>query len=235
MRVTGVVVAVASLLLAGGAWAQSVYIGGAIGAEVVRTSSTKSGGTTYDSGNGEALGGAIRVGTFLTPRFGVELEHFRPGEIESDAGGPIYLAENPALAYSFTDGLFSDLTFPSRPSILSQTMRVRTSTTSALLTARQSVGRRVDLVYLGGVGFSRVVREIDYGFGGFILPVAPTIQRSYFTRTTQYAAGPVVGVEMRADMTEHAQVVAGLRMHTLGPSAVDGWMIRPSVGLAWKF
>jgi hypothetical protein len=45
----------------------------------------------------------------------------------------------------------------------------------------------------------------------------------------------VVGVEVRAGMTEHAQLVAGLRMHTLGQSVVDGWMIRPSVGLAWKF
>ena len=49
------------------------------------------------------------------------------------------------------------------------------------------------------------------------------------------AAGPVVGVEVRAGMTDHAQVVAGLRVHTLGQSVVDGWMIRPSVGLAWKF
>ena len=118
---------------------------------------------------------------------------------------------------------------------MSQTARVRTSTTSALLTVRQPVGGRVELVYLGGVGFSRVVREIEYGFGGIVLPVAPSIQRAYSTRTTQYAAGPVVGVEMRAGMTEHAQVVAGLRMHALGQSVVDGWMIRPNVGLTWKF
>ena len=236
MHVIRIVAVVVCSSWAAAASAQSVYIGGAIAAEVVRTSSTKSGGTTYDSGNGEAFGGAIRVGTFLTPRVGLELEHFRPGEIESDAGGPIYLADNPSLAYSFTDGRFSDLSFPSLPSIISQSMRVRTSTTSALLAARQSVGSRVELVYLGGVGFSRVVRQIDYGFGGFILPpLSPSIQRSSSTRTTQYAAGPVVGIEVRAGMTEHAQVVAGLRMHTLGQAVVDGWMIRPSVGLAWKF
>jgi len=44
-----------------------------------------------------------------------------------------------------------------------------------------------------------------------------------------------VGIEMRAGMTDHAQLVAGLRVHPLGQSAVDGWMIRPSVGLAWTF
>ena len=124
---------------------------------------------------------------------------------------------------------------PTIPSILSQSTRVRTSTTSALLTARQPIGSRVEVVYLGGVGFSRVVREIEYGFPQLALPVASPIQRSYVTRTTQYSAGPVVGIELRAGMTEHAQLVAGLRVHTLGQSVVDGWMIRPSAGLAWKF
>jgi len=234
MRVTGVVLAVASLFWAGGAGAQSVYVGGAVAAEVVRTSSTKSGGATYDSGSGEAFAGAIRVGTFLTPRFGLELEHFRPGEIESDGDGPIYLADPSSLSYSFGNGgLVPDLVYPP---IISQTMRVRTSTTSALLTARQPVGARVELVYLGGVGFSRVVREVDFGFNRMGVPVLPTFPVSFATsRTTQYAAGPVVGVEMRAAMTEHAQVVAGLRLHTLGQAVVDGWMIRPNVGLTWKF
>jgi hypothetical protein len=80
-----------------------------------------------------------------------------------------------------------------------------------------------------------VVRETEYGFPRLAFPLVPALQRSYSTRTTQYAAGPVVGIEMRAGMAEHAQIVAGLRVHTLGQSVVDGWMIRPSVGLAWKF
>ena len=229
-----VAVAAAGLLCAASASAQSVYVGGAVAAEVVRTSSSRSGGTTFDSGSGEAFGGALRIGTFIAPRFGVELEYFRPGELESDAGGPIYLAASEIAAVS---AAISPSYLPGTivPSIISQSMRVRTSTTSALLTARQPIGGRVELVYLGGVGFSRVVREIEYGFPGVFLPLAPAIQRSYTTRTTQYAAGPVVGVEVRAGMTEHAQLVGGLRVHTLGQSVVDGWMIRPSVGLAWKF
>lgn len=233
MNLTRVAMVMAGLLAASGAWAQGVYVGGAIGAEIVRTSSTRSGGTTYDNGSGEAFAGALRAGTFITPRIGVELEFFRPGEIESDGDGPIYLADSSSSSYPVgMGGLVPDLVFPS---IISQTARVRSSTTSALLTLRQPVGGRVELVYLGGVGFSRVVREIEFGFPRVILPIDPAIQRSYSTRTTQYAAGPVVGVEVRAGMTEHAQVVAGLRVHTLGQSVVDGWMIRPSAGLAWKF
>jgi len=232
---TRVLVVIASLLGAGNAWAQSVYVGAAVAAEVVRTSSLKSGGTTYDNGSGEAFAGAIRVGTFLTERVGVELEYFRPGEIDSDAGGPIYLTDYSTTTFSFTDSLIGGGSAPSYP-IVSQSMRVRTSTTSALLTARQRLGGRIELVYLGGVGFSRVVREIEYGFPRLSIPVpAASVIQNYTTRTTQYAAGPVVGIEMRAGMTDHAQLVAGLRVHTLGQSAVDGWMIRPSVGLAWTF
>src|SRR5687767_5401208 len=172
MRVIRVLVAVGMLFCTTGAWAQSVYVGGAVAAEVVRTSSTKSGGTTYDNGSGEAFGGAIRVGTFITERVGVELEYFRPGEIDSEAGGPIYLAAAERAALSSSTGLYlPDSIFPS---IISQSMRVRASTTSALLTARQSLGGRVELVYLGGVGFSRVVREVDFGFNRMGVPVPPT-------------------------------------------------------------
>jgi len=92
-----------------------VYVGGAIAAEVVRTSSAKSGGTTYDNGSGEAFAGAIRVGTFLTERVGVELEYFRPGEIDSDAGGPIYLTDYSTTTFSFTDSLIGGGSAPSYP------------------------------------------------------------------------------------------------------------------------
>jgi len=121
------------------------------------------------------------------------------------------------------------------PSFLSQKTRVRTTTTSALVFARQSLGSRVDLVYLGGVGFSRVVRDVEYGFPQLLTPLSRPIARSYSSRTTQYGAGPVVGVEARIGMTEHARLVAGVRLHTVGQSLVDGWLMRPSIGLAWMF
>jgi hypothetical protein len=234
MRITGPAITVVSVLWASAASAQGVYVGGAIGAEVVRSTSTQSGGSTFTTGSGEAFAGAIRVGTGITERVGVEVEFFRPGEIEGNPGGPIYLSglDLPVSPTLFPNQPSVSLTLPS---IIGQTSRVRATTTSALLVARQPLGGRVELAYLGGVGFSRVVRETEFGLSRIVVPVGPAIRVPYATRTTQYAAGPVVGVEVRAGMTAHAQVVAGLRMHTLGQSVVDGWMIRPSVGLAWKF
>lgn len=232
---TRVAIAVVGVLWAGVAGAQGVYVGGAVAAEVVRTTSSRSGNATYDSGSGEALAGAIRVGTAISDRFGVELEFFRPGAIESDESLPYYLPAldlpgqiAPGIPRSST-GVLTAL-----PPFVSQTTRVRATTTSALLFARQPLGSRVELVYLGGIGFSRVVRELDYETQSVIIRIAPSSLPAS-NRTTQYGAGPVVGFEVRAGMTEHAQVVAGLRLHTLGQAVVDGWMIRPSVGLAWKF
>ena len=228
-----------AVLLAAPAWAQTPYVAGAIGAEIVRSTSVKSPGSTFDSGNGESWSGAIRVGTFVAPRYGVELEFLRPGEIEGDDEGPIYIAgeiPRPVLGSLIADGVVpNDLgvdvgIFP----IINQQTRMRTTTVSTLAFARQTVGEHVDLVYLGGVGFSRVVQEIEFGFSGPLFAAGRPVP-SYKTRTTQYGVGPVVGAEARIAMTEHARIVAGIRLHALGQSLVDGWIIRPSVGLAWAF
>lgn len=233
-----IVSVVAGLLLATQAFAQSPYVAGTIGAEVVRTTQVKAPGSTFDSGSGEALAGSLRVGTSVAERFGVELEFFRPGTIRTDANGPIYYAlEGPVLASLIADGALPEGVVASMPalSILSQRSWLRTTTTSALAYARQGAGSRVDLIYLGGIGFSRVLREVEFGIPRGILPAGRPVVPSYSTRTTQYAVGPVVGIEARVSMTEHARLVAGLRMHALGPSHVDGWLVRPSVGLAWQF
>ncbi len=79
-------------LLAAPAWAQSPYVAGAIGAEIVRSTSVESSGSTFDTGNGESWSGALRVGALVTPRVGVELEFLRAAAIENSGNGPIYIA-----------------------------------------------------------------------------------------------------------------------------------------------
>jgi opacity protein-like surface antigen len=219
------------------------YIAGAVAAEIVRTTSTKSGNSTYDNGSGEVAAGAIRVGSSITDRFGVELEFYRPGQIELSQDAPIYYAAGQSLRFNDgavnVPGIGLDPRGGSTVSGLSsiapfqQETRTRVTTTSALAFVTQPLGAKASLVYLGGIGFSRVVRETEFDYQR-AFPIGITIPSSS-TRTTQYGAGPVVGVETRIGMTEHARVVAGVRLHTLGQNLVDGWMIRPSVGLAWAF
>lgn len=231
-------------LVAAPAWAQSPYVAGAIGAEIVRSTSVESAGSTFGSGNGESWSGAIRVGTLLAPRFGVELEFLRPGAIEGDGDGPVYIAADIQRAVVgrlvadglAADGLFADAAiFPPIFPIISQQTRISATTVSTLAFARQAVGGRADLVYLGGLGFSRVVHEIEFGIPRALLAAGRPILPLYRTRTTQYGVGPIVGAEARIGMTEHARLVAGVRLHALGQSLVNGWLVRPSVGLAWTF
>ena len=65
------------------AFAQGGYIGAFLVADVARFDQYERTGRD-DSGNGEALGFALRLGTGLGPKWGVELEFVRPGEISSD-------------------------------------------------------------------------------------------------------------------------------------------------------
>ncbi len=217
-------------LLAAPAWAQSPYVAGAIGAEIVRSTSVESSGSTFDNGNGESWSGALRVGALVTPRVGVELEFLRAAAIENSGNGPIYIAAD--LPRTVVGSLVPDAAiFP----IISQQTRMRTNTVSTLAFVRQAVGERVDLVYLGGLGFSRVVHEIEFGIPRRLLAAGQPVVPSRSTRTTQYGVGPIVGLEARIGMTEHARLVAGVRLHALGQSLVNGWLVRPNVGLGWMF
>lgn len=224
-----------SSLLAAPAWAQSPYVTGAIGAEIVRSTSVTSSGSTFTTRNGESWSGAVRLGTLVVSRVGVELEWLRPGLIEGDGDGPIYVASDlprAVVASLIADGIVPDTAIFS---IISQQTRMRATTLSTLAFVRQPVGARVDLVYLGGLGFSRVVHETEFGIPRPLPAASRPIVPSYRTRTTQYGVGPVVGAEARIDMTEHVRFVAGMRLHALGQSLVDGWLVRPNVGLSWMF
>ena len=61
----------------------------------------------------------------------------------------------------------------------------------------------------------------------------PDITRSppYQSTTVIYGVSPLAGVESRISMTEHLQLVPGVRLQVVE----DGWLIRPAVGLAWTF
>src|SRR5687768_974981 len=84
--------------------AQSVYVAGALGADIWLDSGQESFGFSAPTGGGEALSGAARLGTVLNDRFGIELEVSRAGETRntSRSGGPLPLgrvdARSTALA-----------------------------------------------------------------------------------------------------------------------------------------
>src|SRR6185436_12351284 len=69
-------------VLAPPAFAQGAYVGAFLVGEIVRLDQYDS--RAEDSGNGESLGFALRLGSPIGAKWGVELEFVRPGEITSD-------------------------------------------------------------------------------------------------------------------------------------------------------
>lgn len=221
--------------------AQSVYVAGALGADIVFASGQESIGISFPAGGGESLSGAARLGVLLEPRWGIELEVSRAGEIkETSSNGPSPLAGGIA-----------------RPIFLPEIeFRRRVTTVSATASIRQQVSDNVALAYLGGVVFHRTDSRVDYGgLRGFdvrslssvsgslnvfppgepISPVGLALPSLFLPssriETVQYGAGPVVGFEAHIGYGTHFLIIPGIRMHGLPAS----WLVRPSIAAGWSF
>jgi hypothetical protein len=221
----------ACLLLVGfapRAAAQSAYVGGAVLADITRASGT-SGITDGRPGNGETIGAALRVGSPLGQRWGVELEFVRSGETEWRPDVTILAG----ISGGFADFIARDpslLIYPT-PEI---NVESRLSTLTTSVWWRQRVSDRFNLVYLGGVAFARTESETEVGYQQIALPgrggmTLPT--RFYEQESVSYDTGASVGLDGDIEMTEHLRLVPGVRMLTVA----SRWIVRPSVGLNWRF
>ena len=220
--------AFAALLVASsatGAAAQSPYVGGAILADIVRSS----GSVDQQPGSGETFGGALRVGTSLGEKWGVELEFVRSGETEWRPDVSILAGLTPIVPPSFINTLPDIAIYPS-PQIDVES-QLSTFTTSVWF--RQTVNDRFSLVYLGGAAFARTETETSIEYPMIALPragqTAPT--RLYSQDSVNYDAGLSVGLNGDIEMTDHLSLVAGIRMLNIASQ----WLLRPSVGLHWRF
>jgi hypothetical protein len=213
----------ACVLFTAPAWAQT-YVAGAIGADVARSFESSTVGIDSSNGNGEVINWGLRAGTSLGSIFGVELEFVRPGEFDTDNSRLIAVPLAASLA-AIAPGL---TIFPTPQVQTSQ----RTTSWNTVAWVRKTLTSFADLVFLGGLGFSRVVEETEVSFRP--LPSgAPT--RLASTRTISYDVGPVVGAEARLHLTEHVQLTPGLRLQSLGTDFTSGLLLRPSVALGWSF
>jgi hypothetical protein len=211
--------------------AQSIYVAGALGADISLVSGQESFGVSSPAG-GEALSGGARVGVVLEDRWGVEVEVSRAAEMESDLGrgGPVPL------------GALFPIILPE----VSYETRITTVTTTASL--RQQIADRVALVYLGGIVFHRTDSEIQYPFVRGIPTLSGNISYAFSSafeavmpagialpstriESVQYGAGPVAGIEAHIGYGDHISIIPGFRMHGLP----DAWLLRPAVAVGWTF
>jgi hypothetical protein len=216
---------------AGSAAAQSAYVGGSVLADVIRVS----GGDEVGPGNGEAIGGALRVGSRLGESWGVDLEFARSGEIEWEPDVRILTTATTRFSSGVPGGIpVPEIAIFPVPEV---EFRQQLSTLSTMLWWRQEVGDRVHLLYLGGASFSRTRRESRFSYGPIVLPAAVgggiiRPAQIFDSEAVVYDAGVAVGLDAGINLTEHVRLVPGTRLFTAAPG---GWVIRPSVGLHWLF
>jgi hypothetical protein len=225
-----VLLALIALFTASPALAQSPYVVGSFGMDVSRLAHVESGGFSGPERHGEVMSGALRAGTSVGDRWGVELEFARGATLESEVSfGPRPL--------TFSSGSATPLPIGVIGLNLRQRMEQRHQTVATLASFKQVLTGRFDLVYLGGVGFWRTTREQQVSFTPPSLPGIPIIlpPQSQTTRMTSYGVDPVVGVEAHVGLTDHVRLVPGMRLQGIGDVEGTGWQLRAGVGLGWFF
>ena len=161
----------------------------------------------------------------MTRWFGVELDFTRPSEIETDQTPDIRILSASTLLT--LDGL----TVPAAPIANYEIHTAQRATTiTAGLWAKQEVSPRLSIVYLGGIAFARLDQTTKTTFD-YPLPVLSIYPPAYEYTSIEYTQGPMAGIEVRIAMTDHVQLVPGLRLLAVG----GGWITRPAVGLGWAF
>lgn len=183
------------------------------------------------SGNGESLGVALRVTQPLADRWGLELEFAWPGDIDNEFTYDLPYTTGPELGL-LSPQLRSSLVPPGvippiQQRVASSLQFVTVGTTAWY---KQPVGDRSSLVYSAGVSFLRARQEYESSYSNpVLLALFPPPVR---TELISYSAGVLLGFDARIGMTEHLELVPGIRFHA---SRSNLWLIRPGVGLAWKF
>jgi len=224
------VVCLLSAATAAPVFAQGPYVSASLVGDVARVSHVE--GLDDASGSGEALGFALRLGTEVGSKWGVEAEYARPSEIESTRTPdflPLGEVRQRLGALIGAGGGFPGFD-PSFPVFQYEVRtRQRNTTLSASVWVRQELTPKVSLAYLGGVSFQRTSQEFEIAFETPRRPMPAIYPLS--TETVTYRAGPLAGVEARIGLTEQMQLVPGVRLHGLD----GGWLLRSSVGLAWVF
>jgi hypothetical protein len=231
------------VLFAASARAQSAYVAGTIGADISRVSHTDANFISSSPDGSETLSGSVRVGTAIGSNWGVELEFIQSAHSHEQVTpfvSPLATTTSVATSISPTGVpsiTIQGVTFSSASAnaipirFVQSDVRQSHSDLDALIWARQAVSGSVDLVYLGGVAFSRQRTEVTQNFPTILL-LAPLPPNSAFRSTTiSYGTRPLAGVEARIGFTSHVRLIPGVRLQGIA----DGWLLRPYVGLGWFF
>jgi hypothetical protein len=239
-----VITAFAILATASAASAQSgVYLSGATFADIRAFGSYDSNGTLFRTTDNSAtgIGGSLRVGTWLHPRFTIELGIDAASTTSVDTTGEIIIQIFPPPPKSEFD-LQSSTKYTS---------------VAVVLGYHPPPVKRVRLGYLAGFAFVHERNLADYldsptaSIGsdfsssisftgssiGDILGRPTAIRFTKAQRDTRQNSGALVlGFEAAVDVSTHLAIVPELRATTFSSVSGPGvFLIRPGIGVRWSF
>lgn len=227
--------------LATPAFAQGGYAGVFLVADLLRTDRYDS--RAMGSGSGETAGFGLRLGKQVGSIWGVELEFVRSGKITSEESPEVFPVDNRAYTAMAIAGFPGNvriydpgLSYPGSTFTYQSTQRLMTFTPAVWV--RQEISSKFSLVYVGGVAFGRINRDVTITYPPITVPPVsiPSTPQSmqippFVTETVDYRVDPMVGVEGRFRITPKLDLVPSFRMHGLG----GGWLMRPAIGLNLNF
>jgi hypothetical protein len=231
--------AAVALLVCRTASAQSaVYVTGAAFADIERFGSANAIGYSVSgdslSLDSTAAGGGIRVGTFLHPKWSLELA------IDDEATTKVKLHNQYSILAIYP---------PPRVRIPDTTASTRFFTVSTAIGFHPATRGRVKPGYFAGFTLIRATYKSDYfntivplatavsvSLGGdapFPIPVPLPVRST--VKDTQNTSGAVLGFELALEMTKHLSVVPEIRALTFSSRGDGVFLIRPGVGARWSF
>jgi hypothetical protein len=249
-----VVVLLCVVGLAAPAAAQSTYVGASLVGDIARFSKIEGGDSRFVQDNsidGESLAVGVTVGRALGDKWGVEMEFVRSGEIERRTRSVYYPAAIESLLVGVRGSIpglptVPGVTTPGRPGpggVILPTVPIpvdfpfeeeveqRQNSLGALAWVKHDVGDHVELSYVGGVTFFRT--EIERESNGPRILIYPPVDVE--TTSIDYDVAPTVGLDGQFKFGDHTAIVTGVRLHALTVEGRRGFLIRPSVGLRWRF
>jgi hypothetical protein len=199
------------LALPAHAAAQSAFVSGGVLYDIKRYSSGSAGPQVYD---GEAGGGYLSAGAFVSKRLSAEFEMALSGETTTDVTTPVFISGS---AVNFTT-----------------TFTTKLQTYSALFAVHTAPSARLHLSYRGGITFVHHRRTI---IPPQILPANPesnTVPAP--TTLTENVAAPTAGVDADFLFSPRLAMVAALRVHAFTVATdLSAFSIRPMAGLRVTF
>lgn len=225
------------LLAAAPVMAQNTTVSAGITGDVVRFSRFDTEGLGDLSVNtprdGESIGFNVGVGRRIGEQWGVALEVGRTGEIESRRVHSLDIRVAAELMPPTT--LLPPTRVPPVPPLdveFESTYELRQTAISALVWVSHNAGSRIELTYSGGLTLMRsesasAITVTDQRLAIWALPAG--------LRSIDYRSAPVLGADAAIRFTDHTALTAGVRAYAIDVSGISGWLIRPSVGVRWRF